>query len=242
MTSILKLNQNQVSELKSLDQNITRLRGSNQKNSQKLNECNVLIYATMLAPFSTYQVADPKKPKIDADNVVSMKTQLDEANFNPAQKKKKADKWQWLFDYMVVKNDFMRNTNDHSVENIVKIMNDNKITSEAKLMEICNPNKEPELTKEMKMVQAIVGVPAKSGDKYKGGWEQDSIDEFERLFSEAKASRKAFEKELKGAVSKGKDAGAKEKTKQDKIKKFQDAFAPVTSKTSNAVNKINFPT
>ena len=64
-------------------------------------------------------------------------------------------------------------------------------------MDICNPNKEANRDFVQKVIDSVVGVPAKCGTKYKGGKEMDIVLDLKSRLEEAIATRQSFEDQAK---------------------------------------------
>ena len=234
MNTKINLTQDAISSIKSLDLSINRLKGNNKKNSEKINLSNCQTYATML---STSAIIS-RKTELKSDDLATIREGLMEAGLNDNQQKKKSEKLSWLHQFLVIKNDAFAGQNDTSVDHIVKVMEQFKITSEAKLMDICNPNKEANRDFVQKVIDSVVGVPAKCGTKYKGGKDMDVVLDLKSRLEEAIATRQSFEDQAKKKMSKAKKAGAEVKKLNTKVTAIADALAPVSDVAG--AKKISF--
>ena len=234
MNTQINLTNDSIKSIKSLDLSINRLKGSNKKNSEKINLSNCQTYATMLSTSSIIS----RKTELASDDIASIKEGLMEAGLNDNQQKKKAEKLSWLHKFLVLKNDAFAGHKDNNVDHIVSVMEQFKITSEAKLMDICNPNKEADRDFAQKIIDSVVGIPAKCGTKYKGGKEMDVILDLKSRLEEAIATRQSFEDQAKKKMSTAKKAGADVKKLNNKVTAIADALAPVSDVAG--ATKISF--
>lgn len=202
---------------------INRLKTQNKNNSEKVNQTQCHVYATLLSTPAIWT----RSTKMDTKMTASVQTDLLKAGYTDAQKKKKSDKLSWLHQHLVVSKDAFAGKNDVTPEYILGVMTDNGITSEAKLMEICNPNREADRTPIQKVVDATVGRIAKCNTKYKGGWEKaEDVATLIDALKVALAERQTLEQETAKNIAKGKTVGAEVKKKQEKVKKVAQALAP----------------
>ena len=202
---------------------INRLKTQNKNNSEKVNQTQCHVYATLLSTPAIWT----RSTKMDTKMTASVQTDLLKAGYTDAQKKKKSDKLSWLHQDLVVKKNAFAGKNDVTAEYILGVMTDNGITSEAKLMEICNPNREADRTPIQKVVDATVGRVAKCNTKYKGGWEKaDDVSKLIDALKVALAERQTLEQETAKNIAKGKTVGAEVKKKQEKVQKVAQALAP----------------
>jgi len=223
------LSDDQEKALQSSMTTINRMKNANKANSEKVNLSQCSIYATLL---STSAIIS-QKTKMHPTQTAGVKAGLVRAGFTTAQEKKKSDKLSWLHQYLVISKDAFAGKNDIDVDYILSVMSDHGITSESKLMEICNPNKEPSRDKFQKVIDATVGVPAKCGTKYKGGWSNtDDIDELIKQLKVAQTARRTFEQEVKKGIEQGKKAGEKVKEKQKKTQAVVNALSPTSTPKS----------
>ena len=175
MTNIL--NQDDTQILKGNFQEISKARATNKDNSALINTAQVGIYTKLASKF-----LDHKGNVIEPDVMTKLRTELaNNCGYSPSFVKKKAEKTQHVIKWFKTTKQLPPKGHNDIEGWIEDAFAKADITSEAKLVATCDPNRE-DTSKVGLLVDKILGRHTKDGSGWKGGLSPDEYKEFDKIF------------------------------------------------------------